>query len=60
MIGVPLQSSKSVGDGMDALLSSSRCRPAFRLPASRSTARNAAILAARILAQGGGLPASEV
>ena len=61
VIGVPLRSSKSVGDGMDALLSIVQMPPGVPVACvSIDGARNAAILAARILAQGGGLPASEV
>ena len=57
VIGVPLTSSKSVMGGLDALLS------IVQMPAgvpvacvSVNGARNAAILAAKILAQGGGYP----
>src|ERR671923_2456561 len=56
VIGVPLRSSKSVGDGMDALLSIVQMPPGVPVACvSIDGARNAAILAARILAQGGGL-----
>jgi 5-(carboxyamino)imidazole ribonucleotide mutase len=55
VIGVPLRSSKSVGDGLDALLSIVQMPPGVPVACvSVDGARNAAILAARILAQGGG------
>ena len=61
VIGVPLRSSKSVGGGLDALLAIAQMPPGVPVACvSIDGARNAAILAARILAQGGGLPASEV
>src|SRR5687768_18524592 len=57
MIAVPLTSSKSVMGGLDALLS------IVQMPAgvpvacvSVNGSRNAAVLAAKILAQGGGYP----
>jgi 5-(carboxyamino)imidazole ribonucleotide mutase len=57
VIGVPLRSSKSVGDGLDALLSIAQMPPGVPVACvSVDGARNAAILAARILAQGGGYP----
>ena len=59
VIGVPLRSSKSVGDGLDALLSIVQMPPGVPVACvSVDGARNAAILAARILAQGGGTSAS--
>jgi 5-(carboxyamino)imidazole ribonucleotide mutase len=55
VIGVPLRSSKSVGGGLDALLSIVQMPPGVPVACvSVDGARNAAILAARILAQGGG------
>jgi 5-(carboxyamino)imidazole ribonucleotide mutase len=55
VIGVPLRSSKSVGGGLDALLSIAQMPPGVPVACvSVDGARNAAILAARILAQGGG------
>jgi 5-(carboxyamino)imidazole ribonucleotide mutase len=60
VIGVPLRSTKSVGDGLDALLSIAQMPPGVPVACvSVDGARNAAILAARILAQGGGLRAPE-
>ena len=57
VIGVPLRSSKSVADGLDALLSIVQMPPGVPVACvSIDGARNAAILAARILAQGGGYP----
>jgi 5-(carboxyamino)imidazole ribonucleotide mutase len=57
VIGVPLRSSKSVLDGLDALLAIAQMPPGVPVACvSVDGARNAAILAARILAQGGGLP----
>jgi 5-(carboxyamino)imidazole ribonucleotide mutase len=54
VIGVPLRSSKSVGGGLDALLSIVQMPPGVPVACvSVDGARNAAILAARILAQGG-------
>jgi 5-(carboxyamino)imidazole ribonucleotide mutase len=59
VIGVPLRSSKSVLDGLDALLSIVQMPPGVPVACvSVDGARNAAILAARILAQGGGPPTS--
>jgi 5-(carboxyamino)imidazole ribonucleotide mutase len=55
VIGVPLRSSKSVGGGLDALLSIVQMPPGVPVACvSVDGARNAAILAARILGQGGG------
>jgi len=55
VIGVPLRSSKSVGGGLDALLAIAQMPPGVPVACvSVDGARNAAILAARILAQGGG------
>jgi 5-(carboxyamino)imidazole ribonucleotide mutase len=55
VIGVPLRSSKSVGGGLDALLSIAQMPPGVPVACvSVDGARNAAILAARILRQGGG------
>lgn len=57
VIGVPLRSSKSVLDGLDALLAIVQMPPGVPVACvSIDGARNAAILAARILAQGGGAP----
>ena len=57
VIGVPLRSSKSVGDGLDALLAIAQMPPGVPVACvSVDGARNAAILAARIMAQGGGYP----
>ena len=57
VIGVPLRSSKSVADGLDALLSIVQMPPGVPVACvSIDGSRNAAILAARILAQGGGSP----
>ena len=51
VIGVPLRSEKSALDGMDALLAISQIPPGVPVAAvSIDGARNAAILAARILA----------
>jgi 5-(carboxyamino)imidazole ribonucleotide mutase len=61
VIGVPLRSSKSVADGLDALLAIAQMPPGVPVACvSIDGARNAAILAARILAQGGGLPTMDV
>jgi 5-(carboxyamino)imidazole ribonucleotide mutase len=52
VIGVPLRSSKSVGGGLDALLSIVQMPPGVPVACvSIDGARNAAVLAARILAQ---------
>ena len=57
VIGVPLTSSKSVMGGLDALLSIVQMPPGVPVACvSVNGARNAAVLAARILAQGGGYP----
>jgi 5-(carboxyamino)imidazole ribonucleotide mutase len=57
VIGVPLRSSKSALDGLDALLSIVQMPPGVPVACvSIDGARNAAILAARVLAQGGGAP----
>jgi 5-(carboxyamino)imidazole ribonucleotide mutase len=57
VIGVPLRSSKSVGGGLDALLAIAQMPPGVPVACvSLDGSRNAAILAARILAQGGGYP----
>jgi 5-(carboxyamino)imidazole ribonucleotide mutase len=57
VIGVPLPSSKSVMGGLDALLSIVQMPPGVPVACvSVNGARNAAILAAKILAQGGGYP----
>jgi 5-(carboxyamino)imidazole ribonucleotide mutase len=57
VIGVPLRSSKSVLDGLDALLAIVQMPPGVPVACvSVDGARNAAILASRILAQGGGPP----
>jgi 5-(carboxyamino)imidazole ribonucleotide mutase len=55
VIGVPLTSSKSVMGGLDALLSIAQMPPGVPVACvSVNGARNAAILAARILAVGNG------
>ncbi len=57
VVGVPLRSSKSVLDGLDALLSIVQMPPGVPVACvSLNGARNAAVLAAKILAQGGGYP----
>lgn len=57
VIGVPLASSKSAVGGLDAILSIVQMPPGVPVACvSLNGARNAAILAARILAQGGGYP----
>jgi len=57
VIGVPLRSEKSVLDGLDALLAIAQMPPGVPVACvSVDGSRNAAILAARILAQGGGYP----
>jgi 5-(carboxyamino)imidazole ribonucleotide mutase len=57
VIGVPLRSSKSVGEGLDALLSIVQMPPGVPVACvSVNGSRNAAVLAAKILAQGGGYP----
>jgi phosphoribosylaminoimidazole carboxylase PurE protein len=57
VIGVPLTSSKSAGGGLDAILAIVQMPPGVPVACvSLNGARNAAILAAKILAQGGGYP----
>jgi phosphoribosylaminoimidazole carboxylase PurE protein len=57
VIGVPLRSSLSVLDGVDALLAIAQMPPGVPVACvSVDGSRNAAILAARILGQGGGYP----
>src|ERR671936_1907022 len=57
VIGVPLTSSRAVAGGLDAILSIVQMPPGVPVACvSVNGARNAAILAARILAQGGGYP----
>jgi 5-(carboxyamino)imidazole ribonucleotide mutase len=57
VIGVPLRSAKSVAGGLDAILAIVQMPPGVPVACvSINGARNAAILAAKILAQGGGYP----
>jgi 5-(carboxyamino)imidazole ribonucleotide mutase len=57
VIGVPLTSSKSALGGLDAVLSIVQMPPGVPVACvSLNGARNAAVLAAKILAQGGGYP----
>jgi 5-(carboxyamino)imidazole ribonucleotide mutase len=57
VIGVPLTSSKSAVGGLDAILAIVQMPPGVPVACvSLNGARNAAILAAKILAQGGGYP----
>ncbi|HYY75438.1 MAG TPA: 5-(carboxyamino)imidazole ribonucleotide mutase [Gaiellaceae bacterium] len=57
VVGVPLTSSKSVLGGLDALLAIVQMPPGVPVACvSVNGARNAAILAAKILGQGGGYP----
>src|SRR5919201_4485470 len=57
VIGVPLTSSKTVAGGLDAVLSIVQMPPGVPVACvSVNGSRTAAILAARILAQGGGYP----
>jgi phosphoribosylaminoimidazole carboxylase PurE protein len=57
VIGVPLTSSNSVMGGLDSILSIVQMPPGVPVACvSVNGARNAAILAARILGQGGGYP----
>jgi 5-(carboxyamino)imidazole ribonucleotide mutase len=57
VIGVPLTSSKTAAGGLDAILSIVQMPPGVPVACvSLNGARNAAILAAKILAQGGGYP----
>jgi 5-(carboxyamino)imidazole ribonucleotide mutase len=58
VIGVPLTSSKTATGGLDAILAIVQMPPGVPVACvSLNGARNAAILAAKILAQGGGYPA---
>jgi len=60
VIGVPLTSSKTAGGGLDAILSIVQMPPGVPVACvSLDGARNAAVLAAKILAQGGGYPGSQ-
>jgi 5-(carboxyamino)imidazole ribonucleotide mutase len=57
VIGVPLTSSKTAAGGLDAILSIVQMPPGVPVACvSLDGARNAAILAAKILGQGGGYP----
>src|SRR5215204_2290407 len=57
VIGVPLTSSKTAAGGLDAILAIVQMPPGVPVACvSLNGARNAAILAAKILAQGGGYP----
>lgn len=57
VVGVPLTSSKTAGGGLDAILAIVQMPPGVPVACvSLDGARNAAILAAKILAQGGGYP----
>ena len=57
VIGVPLPSSKTAAGGLDAILSIVQMPPGVPVACvSLDGAKNAAILAAKILAQGGGYP----
>ena len=57
VIGVPMTSSKTAAGGLDAILSIVQMPPGVPVACvSLNGARNAAILAAKILAQGGGYP----
>lgn len=57
VIGVPLTSSKTAAGGLDAILAIVQMPPGVPVACvSLDGARNAAILAAKILAQGGGYP----
>ena len=59
VIGVPLVSSRSALGGLDAILSIVQMPPGVPVACvSLDGARNAALLAVRILAQGGGYPGS--
>ncbi len=59
VIGVPLTSSKSVMGGLDAILSIVQMPPGVPVACvSINGSKNAAVLAAKILAQGGGYPGS--
>ena len=58
VIGVPLTSSKTAAGGLDPILAIVQMPPGVPVACvSLNGARNAAILAAKILAQGGGYPA---
>jgi 5-(carboxyamino)imidazole ribonucleotide mutase len=57
VIGVPLTSTKTAAGGLDAILAIVQMPPGVPVACvSLDGARNAAILAAKILAQGGGYP----
>ncbi len=57
VIGVPLTSSKTAAGGLDAILAIVQMPPGVPVACvSLDGARNAAILAAKILGQGGGYP----
>ncbi len=59
VIGVPLTSSKTAAGGLDAILSIVQMPPGVPVACvSLNGAKNAAILAAKILGQGGGYPGS--
>lgn len=59
VIGVPLTSSRTAAGGLDAILSIVQMPPGVPVACvSLDGARNAAVLAAQILAQGGGYPGS--
>jgi 5-(carboxyamino)imidazole ribonucleotide mutase len=59
VVGVPLTSTKTAAGGLDAILSIVQMPPGVPVACvSLDGARNAAILAAKILAQGGGYPES--
>ena len=59
VIGVPLTSSKSALGGLDAILAIVQMPPGVPVACvSLNGARNAAILASKILGQGGGYPGS--
>jgi phosphoribosylaminoimidazole carboxylase PurE protein len=59
VIGVPLTSSKTAGGGLDAILSIVQMPPGVPVACvSLDGAKNAAVLAAKILGQGGGYPGS--
>jgi 5-(carboxyamino)imidazole ribonucleotide mutase len=59
VIGVPLASSKSALGGLDAILAIVQMPPGVPVACvSLNGARNAAILASKILGQGGGYPGS--
>src|SRR5688572_31871793 len=60
VIGVPLVSSKTVAGGLDAILAIVQMPPGVPVACvSLNGAKNAAVLAAQILAQGGGYPGSQ-